>query len=406
MSTAANPVLAFLAFFFIALTTALVMARRKGILHWLPRYLVWSLGSSRRTPHTHIIFALVDHYEPRWGGKRNMERERARVDRWLRDYPPIASKFRDSDGKTPQHTFFFPEEEYEYEHLNALESLCNKGFGEIEIHLHHNDDTSENLRETLLSFAQTLHREHGALSVDPETGQLRYAFIHGNWVLDNSHPKGRWCGVNDEITILKETGCYADFTFPCAPHSAQPREVNALYYAKDEPDLPKSHDRGALVSTEVQPSGDLMLITGPLRLNWSRRKAGIMPRIENSDLRSSNPPTAERVDHWVDTGIHVKGRPEWVFVKVHTHGAPELEADTLLGDPIAEMHRHLTSAYNDGRKYSLHYATAREMFNIIKAAEAGCTGNPNEYRDYLLPPPANTQPFHDPSATKRSAGNG
>jgi hypothetical protein len=27
------------------------------------------------------------------------------------------------------------------------------------------------------------------------------------------------------------------------------------------------------------------------------------------------------------------------------------------------------------------------MYNIIKAAEAGCTGNPNDYRDYELPPP-------------------
>ena len=35
--------------------------------------------------------------------------------------------------------------------------------------------------------------------------------------------------------------------------------------------------------------------------------------------------------------------------------------------------------------YVLHYVTAREMYNIIKAAEAGKKGNPATYRDYLIP---------------------
>jgi hypothetical protein len=35
----------------------------------------------------------------------------------------------------------------------------------------------------------------------------------------------------------------------------------------------------------------------------------------------------------------------------------------------------------------LHYVTAREVYNIIKAAEAGLTGSPHDYRDYELPPP-------------------
>src|SRR5262249_32297077 len=37
----------------------------------------------------------------------------------------------------------------------------------------------------------------------------------------------------------------------------------------------------------------------------------------------------------------------------------------------------------------LHFVTAREAYNIVKAAEAGHSGNPNDYRDYLIPPPAN-----------------
>jgi hypothetical protein len=51
-----------------------------------------------------------------------------------------------------------------------------------------------------------LHQRHGLLRKDPVTGQVLYAFIHGNWALCNSRPDGRWCGVKEEIKILLETG--------------------------------------------------------------------------------------------------------------------------------------------------------------------------------------------------------
>jgi hypothetical protein len=50
------------------------------------------------------------------------------------------------------------------------------------------------------------------------------------------------------------------------------------------------------------------------------------------------------------------------------------------------LHRALAS-FNDGRRWVLHYVTAREMFNIAAAAMDGSEGNPNDYRDYLLAPP-------------------
>jgi len=55
------------------------------------------------------------------------------------------------------------------------------------------------------------------------------------------------------------------------------------------------------------------------------------------------------------------------------------------------MHTYLESRYNDGKDYALHYVTAREMYNIAKAAEAGMTGNPHQYRDFELAPPAHAR---------------
>src|SRR3546814_2820171 len=89
----------------------------------------------------------------------------------------------------------------------------------------------------------------------------------------------------------------------------------------------------------------------------------------------------------LDAGIHVQGRPEWRFVKIHTHGAPESEAGVVLGPQVDAMFSYLEDRYNDGERYVLHYVTAREVHNIIKAAEAGHGGDPNDYRDFILPPP-------------------
>jgi hypothetical protein len=55
--------------------------------------------------------------------------------------------------------------------------------------------------------------------------------------------------------------------------------------------------------------------------------------------------------------------------------------DALLGPAMDETLSYLETAYNDGVRYCLHYVTAREMYNIIKAAEAGASGNPAVYRE-------------------------
>ena len=84
---------------------------------------------------------------------------------------------------------------------------------------------------------------------------------------------------------------------------------------------------------------------------------------------------------------HVAGRPEWVFCKVHTHGAPDKQGEGLLGGGMRMLHEELTSRYNDGARWKLHYVTAREMYNIAAAAMDGAAGDPNQYRDHVLPPP-------------------
>jgi hypothetical protein len=174
----------------------------------------------------HLLFALCDHWEPGWNDATR-EQGDARVKAWAEGYPRLADQFRDADGLPPRHSFFFPGEQYTPEWLERLADLARGGYGEVEFHLHHDDDTEENLRREIPRYLAEI-ASHGHLSRGPE-GQLRYAFIHGNWCLANSRKDGKRCGVDAEIPLLFDTGCYADYTFPSAPDESQPNIVNQIY---------------------------------------------------------------------------------------------------------------------------------------------------------------------------------
>jgi len=164
--------------------------------------------------------------------------------------------------------------------------------------------------------------------------------------------------------------------------------VNAIYRAKDTPGRPRGHDRGGRVRTYSTFDRDnLMIIEGPLALDWGRRKLGILPRLETGTLDESNPATPRRLELWIEQGIGVVGRPEWVFVKVHTHGCLPGNRRVVLGEPMRSVHEYLANRYNDGRAWRLHYVTAREMYNIVRAAEDGEGDDPGLYRDYEVKPP-------------------
>jgi hypothetical protein len=364
-----------------------VQIYRRNAHIWAFSYLRARLTGSSPSPTEgpiHVLFCVVDHYEPLWrGADDRLARERVR--RWLQDYPPLADRHRDSDGIVPQHTFFYPQEEYRPELLEMLARLCHDGYGEVEVHLHHDGDTGQRLTGKLETFKKQL-ASHGLLSRNVRDGRLQYGFIHGNWALDNSRRDGRWCGVNDELLVLKKTGCYADFTLPTAPSETQTRKINGIYYAADDPRRPKSHNTGIDVRVHRQPSGDLMIVQGPLTLDWKRRKWWLVPGIEAGEIKGDHPPDEHRADLWLRPGIHVRGNPEWVFVKVFTHGTQERNRAALFGPAMDDVLTYLEHAYNDGQRYRLHYVTARQMYNIIRAAEEGHRGDPHRYRDYLLQP--------------------
>lgn len=66
-----------------------------------------------------------------------------------------------------------------------------------------------------------------------------------------------------------------------------------------------------------------MTIQGPLRVNFFRHPKYRKASVENANVDDAMPPVLKRIDQWIDTNIHVTGRPARVFVEIHTHGSRE-----------------------------------------------------------------------------------
>ena len=360
--------------------------RRRALHRWLlPNLFAKPRPRPKPGEPIDVLIAVCDHFEP-MQGKTASDQAKTRVQQWLDQYPRLFERFRDSDGYPPRHSYFYPEEEYDPEYLEMLADLCRAGYGEVEIHLHHDNDTADNLRRTLLNFKRTLAERHGLLSRDKETGEIVYGFIHGNWALDNARCDGRWCGVNNELNVLRETGCYADFTLPSAPSETQTRTINSIYWAVDDPHRPKSHDTGVEIGAGPRPKDSLLMIQGPLALDWQVRKWGIFPGVENACLQKNQPPNERRLKHWIDTGVSVSTRPNWCFVKLHTHGAKDPNQDVLLGEPMVRFHELLRAEADRNPLFRYHYVTAREMANIALAAVSGIETTIEEARNFRYVP--------------------
>jgi hypothetical protein len=339
----------------------------------------------------HLLFAVCDHYEPLHGQGTTtanatvdaaaMDKARARVATWRTEYPKLG-KFRDSDGRPPRHSFFYPGEQYYPELLEPVAELCQAGFGEVEVHLHHDGDTREALRASL-ELTLTNYEKHGL--VPRAQGKRAWAFIHGNWCLANARRDRRYCGVDDEMQLLYDLGCYADFTFPSAPDESQPGIVNSIYYPSGDVTQRRAYERGEPARVGTRKQDRLLMIEGPLALAMRPHSNKI--RIESGALDWADPPSWSRLRTWVRQRVVVEGRPDWVFVKVHTHGAPEKNAEIMLGGRNVELHEELAKRYADGKAWKLHYVSAREMFNVARAAMDGKTGSPDAYFDYEVPRP-------------------
>jgi len=338
---------------------------------WLLPYLAQSLRPRPRPREGMVLcVAIANHFEPFAGGA-DQELAELRLNAWEEGLARLAEEVADHRGQPLVHTLFYPLEDYRPWVLDRLARLQERGLAEVEVHLHHQGESSAELEDRLTSYVETLHRRHGLLRRDPATGRLAYGFVHGNWALDNALPDGRWCGVNDEISILARTGCYADFTYPAAPSPAQVRTINAIYYVKDDPARPRSHEFGRPARVGSPPWGDLLLVQGVLALNWRWRKWGLLPRLEDSDLGAHRPLREDRLPLWLRYAPAVEGAEGVRFLKLHCHGALRRHHPALLGETARRFWHRLVEGGLGAMRLRIYFMSCWEMVHTIHALERG-----------------------------------
>ncbi len=337
---------------------------------WLGAYLRTERSPLEPDCAIDLCFLFKDHFEPDWRDA-SVRLQLERVHKWELRYPQAISGHTDSDGRCPQHTWFCPVALTSPGAMTPISTWPGRHWGEIEYHLHHAPKMNEERIRTQIIEDLARLKEYGAISSG------HYGFVHGMFAL--AAGDRRYCNAPNEIDVLLQTGCYADFTFPALGTPAQPRQVNSIYYARSN-GRDKPYDRGKEATVGQSPDG-LLIVPGPMCF-------GVWPRVLDNSEVGHYPPHPRRISRWLAAHVHVSGRPNWVFISVHCHTAQDDILNSLFAGPMQRLWSALERRFKTPSK-RLHYVTAREAYNIIKAAEAGHDGNPNDYRDFEIPPPEN-----------------
>ncbi len=356
----------------------------RGLRHWLPQHLMGKMKTKVKyddNAPVHIMICVADHFEPFHGADNVMEAaEKIKI--WSEKYPMIADRYSDSDGVKPQHTWFYPPH-HDSCFLKDIVELCKRGYGDVEMHLHHNQmdpfpDTAETLRTKIMKCVED-YSKYGIFCL-PD-GTKKFAFVHGDWSLNNSRGP-EYCGINNETDILGSCGCFADFTFPSLG-AAQPSVLNKMYYIKNGLNRAKSYNHGREVKVGGKSEDEFLMVQGVIGLRKKFKKYRVA--IEYSNIDEKDKLSAERMDFLIKNAVRIKGMTNWLFIKLHTHGAKNSDFDSVIGYSTELMCDYMEKNFKNVKNYHYHYVTAREMYNIIKAAEAGMLGNPNQYRDFEIP---------------------
>lgn len=368
------------------------LTKLKWNLPWLMRYPFVrgkSLLEKGAGGQKHIIFTVADHFEPSWSanGLLDINAQRRRLDEYHKLARKTGEACRDADGTKFRHTNFYPAEQYDRPILDKMAEMQAEGLGEVEIHLHHGvekPDTAENLRKSLTEFRDILAEDHKCLSRFDKNDIPRYAFVHGNLALGNSCG-GRFCGVDEEMRILQETGCYVDMTLPSAPDQSQVQMFNQIYECGLPLDKKIPHRIGSRVAVSGNQPQLPLIFTGPLIFNWTRRIKGLpVPRLDDGALVYNQTMDLARLNRWLSANITVKNRPEWIFVKLYCHGFFDHDQRMSIGEDAVNFFNKVIENGEKTGDYKVYFASAREAFNMVLAAIDGKTGSPGGFRNYRL----------------------
>jgi hypothetical protein len=334
-----------------------------------PRYKNHLSREQIQTP-VDIYIALCDHFRP-FTGNVSQEIAELRVVTWCREYERVARQHIDSSGNHPVHTVFYSESDYNPYFLDTIARCCRSGLMDVEILIDHNHDTAGNFKRKIEEYRDVLFHHHGLLRKD-QFGKITYGFIHGRWALDNARPDGKFCGVRNEIAILKETSCYADFTYPSAPDITQPPIINSIYFVPVSTNKSVQHENGSLLQSGSWNDNDLLCIQGPLSIKITSRFP-LPVLIDRGEIGFHAPFTKKRMDKWILHAPGIQGIDNSIFIKLYTTGMIDKTIRYLFSENGLHQFWSMLEQFYDGNgQFRIHYVSTWSMYNKIHQL---CTEN-------------------------------
>ncbi|MCL2688433.1 MAG: hypothetical protein FWE57_01125 [Chitinispirillia bacterium] len=281
----------------------------------------------------HLYVAFCNHLSP-FRGNVSQEIAEHRVVTWQREYTRFASEHRDSLGNQPVHTFFYDEADYNPRFIDVLYKMCKSGIADVEILLRHGQNTPLNFKHKVEGFRDVLFHHHGLLRRNSEA--ISFAFVHDYTAPGDTRPQKLFDDTNQKRLMLKECGCYADFTLTN-------RKKRAAMKNRDD---------------------DLLLIAEPLGTSWRT----LLPRKEFGEISARSRFTPRRARMWLDAAPQINGGAKNIFLKLHTYGAVDSTVRYLFGESgIYELYGYLEKASVYNSDFILHYVSAYEMYRRIQA---------------------------------------
>ena len=137
-------------------------------------------------------------------------RNAAMMDRWVSEYPKIADRHRDSGGAPVAAHLVLPRRAADRsQHEGATEA------GGGRVRRDRTPSSSFQRYAAIRTGSDSSGRSRGSRRSDSyksADGATHFGFIHGNWSLDNSRGNA-FCGNDRELAMLRELGCFGDYTF-------------------------------------------------------------------------------------------------------------------------------------------------------------------------------------------------
>ena len=85
-----------------------------------------------------------------------------------------------------------------------------------------------------------------------------------------------------------------------------------------------------------------------LVFNWTRRIKGMpVPRLDDGALAENQPMDLARLNRWITANVTVKGRSDWIFVKLYCHGFFDHDQSACIGE---DARRFFSEIIENGEK--------------------------------------------------------